>query len=140
MALQEKYKQLIDTAKSSGIANLQVREQDNVLYIDGEAPSGEVKDKLWNIYNTIDPDFRAGDLIMNINVAGIAAGAKLKVITDTSNLNIRKGPGTDQPIVGKAAKDETVTLLSKTNEQWWLIKNSKGEEGYAYMRYLQPLS
>lgn len=140
MALQEKYKQLIDTAKSSGITNLQVREQNNVLYIDGEAPSGEVKDKLWNIYNTIDPDFRAGDLIMNINVAGIAAGAKLKVITDTSNLNIRKGPGTDQPIVGKAAKDETVTLLSKTNDQWWLIRNSKGEEGYAYVRYLQPLS
>jgi len=136
MALQEKYKQLIDTATSSGVGNLQVREQDNVLYIDGEAPSGAVKDQLWDIYNTIDPDYRAGDLVMNINVAGIAAGSQLKVATKSSNLNIRKGPGTDQPIVGKAAKDEMVTLLSKTNDQWWLIKNMKGEEGYVYTQYL----
>jgi hypothetical protein len=136
MALQEKYKQLIDTATSSGVANLQVREQDNVLYIDGEAPSGAVKDQLWDIYNTIDPDYRAGDLVMNINVAGIAPGSQLKVATKSSNLNIRKGPGTDQPIVGKAAKDEMVTLLSKTNEQWWLIRNAKGEEGYVYTQYL----
>src|SRR6476620_11719093 len=135
MALQEKYKQLIDTATSSGVGNLQVREQDNVLYIDGEAPSGAVKDQLWDIYNTIDPDYRAGDLVMNINVAGIAAGSQLKVATKSSNLNIRKGPGTDQPIVGKAAKDEMVTLLSKTNDQWWLIRNAKGEEGYVYTQY-----
>ena len=137
MALQEKYKQLTDTATAEGISNLQIREQDNVLHIDGEAPSGAAKDKLWNIYNTIDPDFRAGDLVMNINVAA-GAGTKAKVTTDSSNLNIRKGPGTDQPIVGKAAHNSTVTLLSKTNDQWWLIKTDKGEEGYAYAEYLSP--
>jgi uncharacterized protein YgiM (DUF1202 family) len=107
-----------------------------VLYIDGEAPNGEAKDQLWNIYNTIDPDYRSGDLVMNINVAGIAPGSQLKVATKSSNLNIRKGPGTDQPIVGKAAKDEVVTLLSKTNDQWWLIRNANGEEGYVYTQYL----
>src|SRR5678809_1161949 len=101
MALQEKYKQLIDTATSSGVGNLQVREQDNVLYIDGEAPSGAVKDKLWDVYNKIDPDFRAGDLVMDINVSTMVAGSKAKVTTSQSNLNIRKGPGTDQPVVGK---------------------------------------
>ena len=136
MALQDKYKQLVDTAKSSGVNNLQVREQDNVLYIDGEAPSGVVKDQLWDIYNTIDPDYRTGDLIMNINVAGIAPGSQLKVATKSSNLNIRKGPGTDQPIVGKAGHNEMVTLLSKTSDQWWLIRNAKGEEGYVYTQYL----
>lgn len=137
MALQEKYKQLTDAATAEGISNLQIREQDNVLHIDGEAPSGAAKDKLWNIYNTLDPDFRAGDLVMNINVAA-GAGTKAKVTTDSSNLNIRKGPGTDQPIVGKAAHNSTVTLLSKTNDQWWLIKTDKGEEGYAYAEYLSP--
>jgi len=137
MALQEKYKQLTDAATAEGISNLQIREQDNVLHIDGEAPSGAAKDKLWNIYNTLDPDFRAGDLVMNINVAA-GAGTKAKVTTDSSNLNIRKGPGTDQPIVGKAAHNSTVTLLSKTNDQWWLIKTDKGEEGYAYAEFLSP--
>ncbi|MEO7294002.1 MAG: SH3 domain-containing protein [Ginsengibacter sp.] len=137
MTLQEKYKQLTDTATAEGISNLQVNEQDNVLHINGEAPTGAAKDKLWDIYNKIDPDFRAGDVLMNINVA-TGAGTKAKVTTDESNLNIRKGPGTDQPIVGKAAHNSTVTLLSKTNDQWWLVKTEKGEEGYAYAQYLSP--
>ena len=136
MALQDKYKELVDAASAAGVQNLQVREQDNVLYIDGEAPTGQVKDNLWNIYNKIDPDFRAGDLIMNINVAAMAAGAKAKVTTQSSNLNIRKGPGTDQPIVGKAAHGETVTLVSKMNDQWWLVRTDAGEEGYSYAQYL----
>ena len=136
MALQDKYKQLVDTATASGVADLQVREQDGVLYIDGEAPSGNVKDQLWDIYGKIDPNFLTGDVVMNVNVATAVAGAKAKVTTETSNLNIRKGPGTDQPIVGKAAHNEIVTLVSKANEQWWLVRTDAGEEGYAYARYL----
>src|SRR3982750_509147 len=136
MALQDKYKELLDAASASGVSNLQVREQDNVLYIEGEAPTGSVKDKLWDIYNKIDPDFRASDVVMDINVTAAAPGTKATVTTDKSNLNIRKGPGTDQPIVGKAAHGSTVTLISKANEQWWLVKSEKGEEGYAYAQYL----
>jgi len=138
MALQDKYKELIDTANSSGVSNLQVREQDGVLYIDGDAPSGSAKDSLWNIYNKIDPDFRAGDLVLNVNVGGAVDGGKLKVTTESSNLNIRKGPGTDQPIVGKAGHNEIVTLVNKTSDQWYLIRTDGGAEGYAYAQYLQP--
>jgi uncharacterized protein YgiM (DUF1202 family) len=138
MALQDKYKELIDTANSSGVSNLQVREQDGVLYIDGDAPNGAAKDSLWNIYNKIDPDFRAGDLVLNVNVGGAADGGKLKVVTESSNLNIRKGPGTDQPIVGKAGHNEIVTLVNKTSDQWYLIRTDGGAEGYAYAQYLQP--
>ena len=138
MALQEKYKELLDAASTSGVANLQVREQDNILYIDGDAPTGDVKDQLWAIYNKLDPDFKAGDVVMNVNVAASVAGTKATVTTDSTALNIRKGPGTDQPIVGKAAHASTVTLLSKANDQWWLVKTEKGEEGYAYAQYLTP--
>jgi hypothetical protein len=138
MALQDKYKELLDAASTTGVSNLQVREQDNVLYIDGEAPTGDVKDQLWAIYNKIDPDFRGADLVMNVNVAASAAGTKATVTTESSNLNIRKGPGTDQPIVGKAAHGSEVTLISKANDQWWLVKTEKGEEGYAYAQYLSP--
>jgi hypothetical protein len=138
MALQEKYKELLDTAKTLGIANLQVREQDNVLYIDGEAPTGTAKDQLWAVYGKLDPDFRTGDVVMNINVSSMAPGGKAIVTTESSNLNIRKGPGTDQPIVGKAAHNEVVTLVSKTNDQWWLIRTDGGAEGYAFAQYLSP--
>ncbi len=136
MALQDKYKELVTAATSAGVTNLEVRQQDNVLYIDGDAPSGQVKDNLWNVYNKIDPDFRAGDLIMNINVSNMIAGVKAKVVTKESNLNIRKGPGTDQPVIAKAAHGGEVTLLSKTNDQWWLVKTEDGLEGYAYAQYL----
>ena len=136
MALETKYKELTDAANKTGVTNLQVREQDNVLYIDGEAPTGAVKDELWNIYEKLDPDFRSGDVVMNINVSTMVAGSKAKVSTNSSNLNIRKGPGTDQPIVGKAAHNEIVTLVSKKNDQWWLIRTDAGEEGYAYAQYL----
>ncbi|RZL51106.1 MAG: SH3 domain-containing protein [Pedobacter sp.] len=135
MALQEKYGELITAAQNGGIANLQVREQDNVLYIDGTTSSGELKDSLWNIYNKIDPDYRAGDLILNID-ASAAAGTRAKVTTESSNLNIRKGPGTDQEIVGKAAHGEELTVVSRANDLWSLVRTDNGEEGYCYSQYL----
>ena len=136
MAVQEKYAELISTAKQSGVNNLQVREQNNVLYIDGEAPTGQVKDKLWAVYNKLDPDFRTGDVVLDVKVAAMAMGTKAKVVTESSNLNIRKGPGTDQPIAGKAAHHEIVTIVNQTDDQWSLIRRDNGEEGYVYSRYL----
>ena len=136
MALQDKYQELINAANTSGVNTLQVRDQGNVLYIDGEAPNGQVKDNLWNIYNQIDPDFRSADLIMNIDVSAMPSGDTATVTTESSNLNVRKGPGTDQPIVGTAAHGSSVTIVSKTNDQWWLIRTENGEEGYAYAQYL----
>jgi hypothetical protein len=137
--VQNKYAELVNAAKSAGINNLQVREQNNVLYIDGEAPNGQVKDQLWDLYNKIDPDFRSGDLVLDVKVAAMAAGTKAKVITESSNLNIRKGPGTDQPIVGKAAHHEMITVISQSND-WSLVKTDNGEEGYVYSRYLEKTS
>jgi uncharacterized protein YgiM (DUF1202 family) len=140
MALQDKYKELTDAATASGVSNLEVREQDAVLYIDGTAPSGAIKDQLWNIYDKIDPNFVAGDLVLNVKVDIAATVTKVKVTTESSNLNIRKGPGTDQPIVGKAAHGEVITLVSQSSDQWWLVRTDDGEEGYAYAQYLTPLA
>jgi uncharacterized protein YgiM (DUF1202 family) len=135
MALQEKYAELITAAKNAGITNLQVREQSGVLYVDGSASTGAVKDSLWDLYNKIDPDFRTGDLMLNID-ASAAAGTKAKVTTNSSNLNIRKGPGTDQEVVGKAAHGETLTVVSRANAQWSLVRTDSGKEGYCYSQYL----
>ena len=139
MALQEKYKQLIDAATAAGISDLQVREQDQVLYIDGTAPTGAVKDQSWDIYGKIDPNFLTGDLVLNVNVNIGADVTKVKVTTDSTALNIRKGPGTEQPIVGKASHDEIITLVNKSNDQWWLVRTDANKEGYAYAQYLSPV-
>jgi uncharacterized protein YgiM (DUF1202 family) len=134
MALQQKYQELITAAGSGG---LQVREQDGILYVKGST-SAALKDQLWDIYGRLDPNFKSGDIVMDVDVAGVGTGSKVKVTTDSSNLNIRKGPGTDQPMVGKAAHGETITVISKTNDQWWLVRTDAGEEGYAYAQYLSP--
>lgn len=65
MNLQDKYKSLIDYAGSPKVDKLSVSENNNVLYISGSA-SSDVKDKIWEMYNSIDPDMRAGDLVLDI--------------------------------------------------------------------------
>ena len=72
MSLQEKYARLITSAKEKGAGSINVAEKDNVLYIDGHVNSAKDKDDLWKIYNEIDPDYRAGDLRLNIEVAQAA--------------------------------------------------------------------
>lgn len=68
MSLQEKYARLIALAKEKSAGNINVAEKDNVLYIDGNVNSAKDKDDLWKIYNEIDPDYRAGDVRLNIEV------------------------------------------------------------------------
>jgi len=86
MALQDKYRELVTAAQSAGVSNLQVREQSNVLYIDGIAPSEEIKQRLWDIYGKIDPDYRSADLIMNVKVIQGAGGTKEYVVVSGDNL------------------------------------------------------
>ena len=80
-------------------------------------------------------------MVLNINsVAGVQEGAQLRVTTNRTNLNIRKGPGTDHAIIGKAARHEVVELVTKENDLWWIIKTKDGEQGYSYTQYLTPLA
>lgn len=138
MIVQDKYQELINAATVAGVADLDVKEENGVLFINGVAPNGAIKDMLWATYDKLDPNYLSGDLVMNVSVAATAPVTKAKVTTETSNLNIRKGPGTDQAIVGKASHHEIVTVISQTNEMWWLIRTNDGEEGYAYAQYLTP--
>ncbi len=87
MALQDKYRELVTAAQSSGVSSLQVREQDNVLYVDGIAPSEEIKQKLWDIYGKIDPNYRSADLVMNIKAMQGAGDTKEYVVVSGDNLS-----------------------------------------------------
>ena len=64
--LMEKYQSLIDMANQLGVSGLQVIESDGVLKVDGVAGSAEAKQQLWDEYGRIDPDYRSGDVAMNI--------------------------------------------------------------------------
>lgn len=111
-ALEDKYKALTDAATAAGITDLAVREQDGILCINGTAADGATKDHLWEVYNEIDPNFTSGDLVLNVNVSIDAAVTHAKVITQSSNLNIRKEPETNQPIVEKRHMMKLLHLLT----------------------------
>jgi uncharacterized protein YgiM (DUF1202 family) len=138
MALQDKYAQLLGTATTLGVTGLSVAEKDGVLHVAGTAKSTADYDALWALYNQLDPGMNSGDLMMNIDIKA-DAGAQLRVTTDSTNLNIRATPSTEGEIVGKAAHDEVITLVEKTDDSWWKVRTAQGEEGYAYAQYLSPL-
>ena len=135
--LQDKYASVISAAQSAGVSNLQVSEQDGILYVSGNASNTASKDAVWNALGAIDSTYSASDINIDVQVAGLAAGAVLTVATEDSNLNIRQEPSTEGAIVGKAAKGEAVTLVEQSSDDWWKIKTADGEEGYAYARYLR---
>lgn len=111
MALQDKYQSVVDYAKANSVSDLQVREQNNVLYIDGTAPTESVKDQIWNLYQQIDPDMKAGDLVMNIQVGGGqaagSAGATYTVKSGDSLSKIASAyPGINWQDIYEANKDQ----------------------------------
>lgn len=77
--LTDKYSSLIDMANTMGVENLTVNEGDGVLHIDGTAKSDADKKALWDEYGRIDPDFRSGDLVLNIASAGGGVGTTYTV-------------------------------------------------------------
>ena len=136
-ALQDKYAGVISAAQSAGVSNLQVTEQDGILYVSGSADSTAAKDAVWNALGAIDSTYSASDINVDVQVSGLASGSSLTVATEDSNLNIRQEPSTDAAVVGKAAKGESVTLVEQTSDDWWKVRTADGEEGYAYSRYLR---
>ncbi len=68
MGLQDKYASLVSFVQGNGVTNATVQEQEGVLYITATAPSTEVKDQIWKMYETIDPEMRSGDMVLNITI------------------------------------------------------------------------
>lgn len=56
-----------------------------------------------------------------------------------TNINIRKGPGTDQPVVGTAQQGDIVEVIKKINNEWSSIRTAAGE-GYIASQFLQSLT
>jgi nucleoid-associated protein YgaU len=74
MSAQEKYQSLLELANQNG-TTYQLSEGDGgTLVVTGTAPSAEAKQQLWDEYNRLDPDFKSGDLILNITTGDMAGG------------------------------------------------------------------
>ncbi len=104
MSLQDKYAKLISYAKISAVQNLSVIEKDNVLYVSCTAPSS-IKDGMWTIYEQIDPEMRAGDLVLNVDV--IPGGEEIYEVKSGDSLSkiAAKYPGMTWQKIFEANKD-----------------------------------
>ncbi len=72
MSLIEKYQSVIDLASTLGVS-VSTTEGEGVLHIEGAAGTAEAKQALWDEYGRIDPDYRSGDLVLNISAPEAAA-------------------------------------------------------------------
>lgn len=89
MSVQEKYQSLLELANTNG-TTYELTEGDNgTLVVTGTAPSAEAKQALWNEYERLDPEFRTGDLILNIST-GDAAGGGMHTHTVESGDSLSK--------------------------------------------------
>jgi nucleoid-associated protein YgaU len=68
MALTDKYRTLVDLATQLGATALDVQDSGDVLHVSGTVNSEDAKQKLWDEYGRLDPDMRAGDLVLDIKV------------------------------------------------------------------------
>ncbi|HMQ02985.1 MAG TPA: LysM peptidoglycan-binding domain-containing protein [Pyrinomonadaceae bacterium] len=90
MSVQEKYQTLLELANQNG-TTYDLTEGDNgSLIVTGTAPSAEAKQQLWDEYERLDPEFRSGDLILNIQTAEAAAGGGMHTYTVVSGDNLTK--------------------------------------------------
>jgi len=109
MSAQEKYKSLLELANQNG-TTYELSENDGTLVVNGTAPSAEAKQQLWDEYNRIDPDFRSGDLVLNINTGGADAGGGVHTYTVEAGDNLTK-IGNKYGIAWKAIWDANRDIL-----------------------------
>ena len=88
MSLQEKYQSLLELANENG-TSYSLEEGDGVLHVNGTAPSEDAKAALWAKYEELDPEFRSGDLILNVTL-GDAAGGGANTYTVESGDSLSK--------------------------------------------------
>ncbi len=105
MSLKDKYAKLVQYAQASNVENLSVVEQDNVLYVNGSATS-PVKERIWALYDEIDPDMRSGDLVLKIDV--ISGGEETYEVKSGDSLSkiAKKYPGMTWQKIYEANRDQ----------------------------------
>ena len=74
MSAQDKYASLLELAAQNGTTYELSEGANGALVITGTAPSAEAKQALWDEYERLDPEFRSGDLILNIGLGDAAGG------------------------------------------------------------------
>ena len=103
--LTEKYQSLIDMADQLGISGLDVIEEDGVLKVSGTAGNSDAKQQLWDEYARLDPDYRSGDLVLDISAPEGASGSTYTVQSGDSLSKIGANYGVSWQAIFEANRD-----------------------------------
>ena len=92
--------------------------------------TSKVTDKKWNFFGRFkDIDYEgSGETLKPPYYATVA--------TNSGPLNVRSGPSTEYPKIGKVAKGQTIIV--KTHNTEWDFINADGLQGYVSTAYLKP--
>jgi nucleoid-associated protein YgaU len=95
--LKQKYQSALNAIQQSGVRLAHMHVQDGKLFLQGEAPSEEVKNRIWDQVKAVDPSY--SDLTLDLKVnpalasaqqAGRAAGGGLQTYTVQSGDTLSK--------------------------------------------------
>jgi LysM repeat protein len=100
-ALTDKYAQVIKVAQEAGITDLQVREEGTMLHVTGTAPNEQAKQRVWDVYNTLNPGYKSADMALNISTGS----EEYEVKSGDSLSKIGKEHGVDWKAIYEANKD-----------------------------------
>lgn len=87
-AVQEKYQSLIDMASGHGLT---VEEGEGFVKITGAVGSAEDKQKLWDEYGRLDPEYRSGDMVLDVSAPEAAATYTVKSGDNLSKIGAQHG-------------------------------------------------
>lgn len=105
--LREKYQSLVDLAGQLGVSNLSVEDGEGFIRVHGTAPSEDAKKQLWDEYNRIDPEYRTGDLVLDIDVGGMGGPATTYTVQSGDSLSkIGSKLGVDWKQIFEANRDK----------------------------------
>lgn len=103
----------------------------------------QTKNKIMGLFDQVEKNMNENlNKKVDETAENIKEEAKVyyQVETKGSNLNVRKGPGTDHEIAGKFPKGTKVLFIEKSEEDegWFKVKNEEDElEGFVSAKYLK---
>lgn len=99
--LKRKYQSALNSIQQQGVRLAHMHIQDGKLFLQGEAPSEEIKNNIWNQIKAVDPSY--SDLMLDLKInpslpvaqqasqqAGAAAGGGLQTYTVQSGDTLSK--------------------------------------------------
>ncbi len=125
------------TAAGVNVENLKVQDENGILTIIGTVPDMQTAEKAVAALKS-QPNVK--DVVNLLEMEDLTAqNIKMKIATKESNLNIRKGPGTEYEIVGKAAHGSAVQLIKRMYNNWYYIRTDNGIEGFCSANFLEQM-